>query len=80
MLSCRTPSFIIFVNNLRYTAIYNKVRHFADLTNLFFANKSFKKKNKYIDHDLAFIDKLFRANEVGLNMTKTEIIIFCAKK
>ena len=28
---------------------------------------------------MAFIDKLFRANEVGLNMTKTEIIIFCAK-
>ena len=53
-------------------------RHFADDTNLLFGNNKLK-INKYINHDLAPINKWVRANKISLNQTKTEIIIFRAK-
>ena len=71
--------FIIFISELHYTAIHSKVWYFADDTNLLFANNSPKKTNKYIYHDLVLINKCLRANKVGVNTTKTEIIIFRAK-
>ena len=71
--------FIIFINNLHYVAIHSKIRHFADDTNLFIANKSLKKINKFINRDLVLINEWLRANTVSLNTTKTEIIIFRAK-
>ena len=67
------------INDLHYAAIHSKVRHFADNTNFFFANKSFNIKNKYINHDLVLINKWLRANEIGPNTTKTDIIIFRPK-
>ena len=67
--------FTIFINNLRYAAIHSNIRHFADDTNLLFANKSLKKINKYINHYLVLINKWLRANKISLNTTKTEIII-----
>ena len=72
--------FIILINDLHYTAIHSKVWYFADDTNLLFANKSLKKKNKHINHDLTLMNKWLRANEISVNTTKTEIIIFRAKK
>ena len=42
--------FTIFINNLHYAATHSNVRHFADDTNLLFANKSIKIINKYINH------------------------------
>ena len=62
--------FIIFINNLHYAATHSKVRHFADDTNLLFANKSRKKIYKLINHDLAFINKWLRANKISLNTSK----------
>ena len=71
--------FIIFINNVHYAATHSKVWHFADDTNLLFANKSRKKIYKFINHDLALINKWLRANKISLNTSKTEIIIFRAK-
>ena len=62
--------FIIFINNLHYAATHSKVWHFADDTNLLFANKSRKKIYKLINHDLAFINKWLRANKISLNTSK----------
>ena len=42
---------IIYITDLHYAAIYDKVRHFADDTNLFFGNKSINKINTVINHD-----------------------------
>ena len=67
------------INDLHYAAIHSKVRHFADNTNLFFPNKSLNIKNKCINHDLVLINKWLRANKIGLNTTKTDIIIFRPK-
>ena len=59
--------------------IHRKFRDFADDTNLLFAIKSLKKINKYINHDLALINKWLRANKICLNRTKSDIIVFGAK-
>ena len=71
--------YIIFINDPHYVAIHSKVQHFADDNNLFFANKSLKKINKFINCDLALINKWLRANKFSLNITRTEIIIFRSK-
>ena len=46
---------------------------------IFFSNKSLKKINKYINHDLAQIVQWPRANRISLNSNKTEIILFRPK-
>ena len=81
--------FIIFINYLHYAVIHSKVWDFADATNLLFANKSLKKINKFINHDLALINKRLRANKIttkiGIEIrkkreaTKRGIAIFRAK-
>ena len=47
--------FIIFINDLHKAARFSKVTHFADDTNLLLVDKSLKKINKHINHDLALI-------------------------
>ena len=71
--------FIIFINDLHLAVQHSKVRHFADDTNLLYSNKSLKKINKCINHDLALINNWLRANKICLNTSKTEIIIFRPK-
>ena len=55
------------------------IHHFADDTNVLFSYKSLKKINKYINHDLSQIVQWLRANRVGRNGSKTEIILFLPK-
>ena len=55
---------------------HSKVRHFADDTNLLYINKSLKKINRKINHDLSRIVHWLRANKISLNTSKTEIVIF----
>ena len=71
--------FIIFKSDLHYALIHRKVWHFADDTNLLFAFKPLKKINKFINYDLALVNKRLRANKINLNTTKIKIIIFRAK-
>ena len=71
--------FIIFINDLHLSVKHSKVRHFADDTNLLLSDKSLKKINKHINHDLSLINKWLRANKISLNTSKTEIIIFRKK-
>ena len=54
--------------------------HFADNTNLLYINKSVKKINKYINHDLSLIVQWLRANMISLNADKTELVIFSPKR
>ena len=51
----------------------------ADDTNVLICNKSLKKINKYINHDLSQIVQWLRANRISLNAGKTEIILFRPK-
>lgn len=68
------------MNDLHKVARFSEVTHFADDTNLLLADKSLKKINKHINHDLALITTWLRANKISLNTSKTEIIIFRSKR
>ena len=72
--------FIIFINDLHKAAHFSKVTHFADDTNLLLVDKSLKKINKHVNHDLALITVWLRANKISLNTSKTEIVLFRSKR
>ena len=57
-----------------------KVHHIADNTNLLNINKSPKHLNKFINIDIKNLTKWLDANEVSLNVSKTEIVLFRPKK
>ena len=71
--------FLIYINNLNEAISHSIIHHFADDTNILFSQKSLKKINKYINHDLSQIVRWLRANRISLNASKTEIILFHPK-
>ena len=71
--------FLIYINNLNEAISHSIIHHFADDTNILFSQKSLKKINKYINHDLSQIVQWLRANRISLNASKTEIILFRPK-
>lgn len=68
--------FILYINDLNICVEHSKVHHFADDTNLLYVNKSLKKSNSKINHDLSRIVHWLRANKISLNTSKTEIVSF----
>ena len=71
--------FLIYINDLNKAIKYNDVYHFADDTNLLLSDKSLKKINKHINHDLKLLNIWLWANKISLNARKTEIISFRPK-
>ena len=71
--------FFIYINDLHKCVKHATPYHFADDTNLLLTNKSIKKINKYINHDLSSLVNWLRANKISLNTNKTELIIFKSK-
>ena len=71
--------FLIYIYNLNEAISHSIIHHFADDTNILFSQKSLKKINKYINHDLSQIVQWLRANRISLNASKTEIILFHPK-
>ena len=49
--------FLRYINDLNEPISHSLIHHFVDDTNILFSNKSLKKINKYINHDLAQIAK-----------------------
>ena len=68
--------FIIYINDLKNVIKYSTLHQYADDTNLMIADKSIKKINKYINHDLKLLTEWLIANKISLNTDKTEIIVF----
>ena len=65
---------------MTFSKLYNSsVHHFADDTNLLYTNNSLKKINKHINHDIKHLCQWLRSNNISLNASKTEIIIFKTK-
>ena len=56
------------------------MHHFADDTNLLLVDKSLKKINKFVNHDLIHLCQWIRSNKLSLNGSKTDIIIFKNKQ
>ena len=48
--------FLIYINDLNKAIKYSDVHHFADDTNLLLSDKSLKKTNKPINHDLKLLN------------------------
>ena len=71
--------FLVYINDLHDAVTHFLIHHFADDTNILYCNKSLKKINKYINHDLSQIVQWLRANRISLNANKTELIIFGPK-
>ena len=68
--------FLLFINDLHKAILHSSVHHFADDTNLLLAEKSLKRINKLVNHDLKVLCQWIRSNKLSLNAGKTEIIIF----
>ena len=45
--------FLVYINDLHDAVIHSLIHHFADDTNILYCNKSLKKINKHINHDLS---------------------------
>ena len=71
--------FLVYINDMHEAVTHSLIHHFADDTNILYCNKSLKKINKYINHDLSQIVQWLRANRISLNANKTELIIFRPK-
>ena len=72
--------FLIYINDLNSAIQHSITHHFADDTYLLYTNKSLKKINKYVNHDLKLLCDWLRANKISLNAKKTEIIVFRSKQ
>ena len=68
--------FLIYINDLRNAIYHSTVHHFADDTNLLYANKSLKTIQNKVNKDLKSLCTWLRANKISLNASKTELIIF----
>ena len=72
--------FLIYINDLHVAIKHLKVHHFAADTNLLMINKSLKRSNKLLNNDLKNLTNWLNANKISLNVPKTELIIFKAKR
>jgi len=68
--------FILYINDLNKAINHSEVYHFADDTSLILSNQSFKELTKQMNRDLNLLSEWSRANELCLNVAKTELIIF----
>lgn len=55
---------------------HSSMHYFSDYTNTLFSHKILQKINRYINHDLFQTVHWLRANQISLNASKTEIILF----
>ena len=67
--------FLIYINYLNQAMKFCKVHHFADDTNLLHFSKSMTKLNKYINLDMKISTDWLNANNISLNVQKTELVI-----
>ena len=74
--------FVIFINDLHVSIKNSKIHHSADDTtfcNLLLINKSLKQINKLITYDLSLLVQWLRSNNISVNTSKNEILIFRPK-
>ena len=55
---------------------WNSVHHFAGDTNLLHISKCIKELNKFVNFDLKNSSDWLNANNISLNVSKTELIMF----
>ena len=68
--------FLIYINDVHKAIQYCKVHHFANDTNLFHASQSVKNLNKLVNGDMKHLNNWLSANEIYLNVEKSELVTF----
>ena len=68
--------FLLYIKHLHKAMMHCSVHHFPDDTNILLIDKSLKKINKHINHDLKHLCQWIQSNRLSLNGSKTKIIIF----
>ena len=68
--------FTIYINDMHKAFDKCLVHHFADDTNLLYADENPKNLQKVMDKELKVLVEWLRANRLSLNVGKTEFIIF----
>ena len=74
LLSC------IYINGLHVAIKYCEVYHFEDDTNLLNCNSRVKSMNKQVTYNLKHLGDWLKANEVSLNIGKTELVFLLLLK
>ena len=72
--------FLLNINDLNLAIKFCKVHHFPDDTNLLCLSNSIKKLNKQVNADLKYLLDWLNANQISLNVKKTEMVIFKSKQ
>jgi hypothetical protein len=72
--------FLIYINDIGNVSSVLHVILFADDTNLFLSGKNIDELFNIINFELDKISDWFKANQLSLNISKTNFIIFCNSK
>ena len=72
--------FLVYINDLHAAIKYSEVHHFADDTNLLNFNSCVKSVNKQVNYDLKNLSNWLKANNISLNVSKTELVLFTSSK
>ena len=72
--------FLLYINDLNQSIKLCKVHHFVDDTKLLCLSNSIKKLNKLVNADLKHLVNWLNANQISLNVKKTEMVIFKSKQ
>ena len=67
---------MVYINDLSNSVKNSLVHHFADDINLLYVNKSLKALCKKINSDLKGVTHWLNSNQLSLNVSKSEFVIF----
>ena len=84
MIKCGVPQgstlgpllFLLYINDLNTIFKKSIIHHFADDTNLIFANKKLSTIENVMNYELKHLVEWLRTNKLSLNESKTELIFF----
>ena len=71
--------FLIFINDLNFAIRNSSTFHFLDYTCFLNIKSTIKEINKYMNEDRRALSKWLNANQISLNIAKTEALIFQPK-
>ena len=88
VLKCGVPQgtilgpllFLLYINDLPQCLDFSHPRMYADDTSITYAGKDVKEINDFLNKDLKSINTWLSANELTLNLTKTEFLVITSRQ